>query len=72
MRGENKRPYSAATIVDEEGTAHYHVIPTRLVTIGIACVALLMLIAVILGVLVVTNKWEIYDLQEKIKVEENK
>ena len=74
MRGETKPgtglPYSAATIVDSDGTPRYHVLPSKLVTFGLLSMALLIVIALILGFLIFRNKTEIDDLRDKMKVEE--
>lgn len=73
MRGENAQPrkyYSAATIVDNYGTPKYHVLPSSMVTFGLASMGLLLIIAIILGFLVLRNRSDIDDLRQKIKVEE--
>ena len=76
MRGEIKpddgprNKLSAATIVDINGVPKYHVVPTRFVALGLSCMALLFIIAVLLGLLVISNKFAIDNLENKIKVDE--
>ncbi len=70
MRGD--RRFSAATIVDDEGTAKYHVVPNKLFFFGLGSLALFLIITVILSYLVFSNRSEIDTLRDKIKVEENK
>lgn len=66
MRGE--RPaYTAATIVDKEGATRYHIIPNRLIIFGLATMALLVMTALILGFLIIHNKYEIDTLRQKIE-----
>lgn len=76
MRGDIKNAdgpsskLSAATIVDIHGVPKYHVVPTRFVALGLACMGLLFIIAILLALLVVSNKFAIDSLEDKIKVDE--
>jgi hypothetical protein len=72
MRGETPKPitYSAATIVDEAGTPRYHILPSRLIVIGILSMGLLLMIGLILATLVLENKYNIDKLRDRINVED--
>lgn len=64
MRGNNK-PLNAATILDMEGKAKYYVVPPKLTLFGVAGLVLFLLIAIILGFMVLNNKWDIERMQER-------
>lgn len=69
MRGDNIK-FSAAHVVDVEGNVQYHVLPTKWVKLGLIGFALLLIIAVVLGLLIINNKSDIDSLRYKIETQE--
>lgn len=65
MRGTNKT-YSAASIIDAQGKTQYHIVPTKFIIFGLACLALLIGVAFVLGILVIGNKLEINTLKQQV------
>ena len=72
MRGEKSQlpNYTVATIINADGVPKYHVLPGRLVTILIISVTLLFTLVVMLGFLMLKNKFEIENLKQQVSVEE--
>lgn len=69
MRGD-KAKFVVASVIDSEGTTHYNILPTRWVTIAIGGFALMLLLAVVLGLMIINNKYDIDNLRQKIQVQE--
>jgi hypothetical protein len=70
MRGDKKPSFIAANIVNSQGDIKFHLIPTNWVKIGLIVFATLLIAAVVLGLMVVTNRFELDDLKYKMEVHE--
>lgn len=68
MRGDKM---IVASVIDEDGNTHYHILPTRWVKIGAVGFALMLFLAVILGLMIINNKYDIENLRQKIQVHDN-
>ena len=69
MRGENKRPmYSAATVVDHQGATKYYILPGKLAVLAVSSMIILVIIAILLGFMIVKNKYEIDSLKQQVQV----
>lgn len=65
MRGDSK--LIVASIIDAEGNTHYHILPTRWVKVGSIGFALILLLAIILGLMIINNKYDIDNLRQKVQ-----
>lgn len=70
MRGERRPSYVAANIVDAKGGIKYSIIPAMWLQVGTVVFALLIVIAVVMGLLVIINRYDIQDLKKKVEVQE--
>lgn len=72
MRGDNNTRFTAARVIDTEGKLHFHVVPTKWVSFGLVGFILMLVLAVVMGLLILSNKTDIERLREEIKIEEQK
>lgn len=70
MRGEKIKV--SGSIVDKKGATRYYIIPANLLVFGLMSMGLLIVVAILLGVMVLTNRTDIDNLRDRLKIEKNK
>lgn len=64
MRGDNKR-LSAASLIDDDGKTHFHVIPSRWLQVGSLLMILMVLGAILMTIMMMMNRGDIDALKMK-------